>query len=52
MIVNLLTEHYLECLSLKEAAEVPLSLHSSTCQIVGNLMHWLISNFRVYKITS
>ena len=42
MIVKLLTEHHLECLSLKEAAEAHLSLHLSKCQIVGNLMLRLI----------
>ena len=35
MIVELLTEHHLEFLSFKEAAEARPS------QIVGNLMHWL-----------
>ena len=38
MIVKLLTEHHLEFLSLKEAAQVCPSLHLSKCQIVGNLM--------------
>ena len=42
MIAKLLTEHRLEFLSLKEAAEACLSLHLSKCHIVGNLMHWLI----------
>ena len=42
MIVKLLTEHHLEFLSLKEAAEASLSLHLSKCHIVGNLMHCLI----------
>ena len=42
MIVKLLTEHHLEFLSLKEAAQAHLSLHLSKCQIVGNLMSWLI----------
>ena len=42
MIFKLLTEHYLELLSLKEAAEARPSLHMSKCHIVGNLMHWLI----------
>ena len=41
MIVKLLTEHHLECLSLKKAAEVHLSLHMSKCRVVGNLMRWL-----------
>ena len=41
MIVKLLTEHNLEFLSLKEAAEARLSLHMSKCHIVRNLMHWL-----------
>ena len=39
MIVKLLTEHHLEFLSLKGAAEARLSLHMSKCHIVGNLMH-------------
>ena len=38
MIVKLLTEHHLEFLSLKEAAEVLPSLHLSKCHIVGNNM--------------
>ena len=42
MIVKLLTEHHLEFLSLKEAAEAHRSLHMSKCHIVENLMHWLI----------
>ena len=41
MIVKLLTEHNLEFLSLKKAAEACLSLHMSKWHIVGNLMHWL-----------
>ena len=32
MIVKLLTEHHLEFLSLKEAAEARPSLHLSKCQ--------------------
>ena len=36
MIVKLLTEHHLELLSLKKAAEARPSLHMSNCQIVGN----------------
>ena len=41
MSVKLLTEHYLEFLSLKErAAQARLSLHLSKCQIAGNLMRW------------
>ena len=42
MIVKLLTEHHLEFINLKEAAEAHLSLHMSNCHIVGNLMQWLI----------
>ena len=42
MIVKLLTEHHLEFLCLKEAAEVRPSLHMSKSHIVGNLMHCLI----------
>ena len=38
MIVKLLTEHHLEFLSLKEAAEAPPSLHLLKCQVVGNFM--------------
>ena len=38
MIVKLLTEHHLEFLSLKEAAEARRSLHLSKCQIFGNLL--------------
>ena len=43
LIVKLLTEHHLEFLSLKEAAEARPSLHLSSCQIVGNLMRRLNS---------
>ena len=43
MIVKLLTEHHLEFLSLKEAAQARLSLHMSKCHNVGNLMPRLIS---------
>ena len=42
MIVKLLTEHHLEFINLKEAAEAHLSLHMTKCRIVGNLMQWLI----------
>ena len=45
MIVKLLTEHHLECLILKEAAEAHLSLHMSKCHIVGNQMSRLISKY-------
>ena len=41
MIAKLLTEHHLEFLRLKEAAQAGLSLDLSKCHIVGNLMHWL-----------
>ena len=34
MIVKLLTEHHLEFLSLKKAAQARLSLHMSNCHIV------------------
>ena len=44
MIIKLLTEHHLEFLSLKEAAEAYPSLHLSKCQIVGNLMPRLITS--------
>ena len=36
MSVKLLTEHHLEFLSLKEAAQARLSLHVSKCHIVGH----------------
>ena len=41
MIVKLLTEHHLEFLSLKGAAQSRLNLHLSNA-IVGNLMSLLI----------
>ena len=41
MSFKLLTEHNLEFLAFKEAAEARPSLHMSKCHIVGNLMHWL-----------
>ena len=43
MIVKLLTEHNLDFLAYKEAAQARLSLHLSKYQIVGNHMHWLIN---------
>ena len=43
MTVKLLTEHNLEFLSLKEAAQARLSLHLSKCHIVENNMSQLIS---------
>ena len=42
MIVKLLTEHHLEFLSLKKAAEARQRPHLSKFQIVGNLMPRLI----------
>ena len=42
MVVKLLTEHYLELVSLKEASQACLSLHKSKCHIVGNHMSLLI----------
>ena len=44
MNVKLLTEHHLEFLSLKEAAQALMSLHLSNCHIVGNHMPRLINN--------
>ena len=38
MTVKLLSEHHLEFLSLKGAAQARLSLHLSKCHIVGNHM--------------
>ena len=43
MTLRPLTEHHLEFLSLKEAAQACLSLFMSKCHIVGNHMSWLIS---------
>ena len=42
MIVELLTEHHLEFLSLKEAKQARLSLDLSKYHIVVNHMPWLI----------
>ena len=48
MTVNLLTDHHLEFLTLKEAAQARQSLHLSKCDIyVGNHMSRLI-----YKVLS
>ena len=41
--VKLLSEHYLEFLTLKRGLKVCLSLHLSKCQIVGNHMPRLLS---------
>ena len=49
MVVKLLTEHYMEFLSL-EAAEARPSLHMSKCHFVGNLMHWLMYILRSIRI--
>ena len=38
MTVKLLSEHHLEFLRLKGAAQACLSLHLSKCNIVGNHM--------------
>ena len=45
MSVKLLTEHHLEFLRLKEAAQIRLSLHLSKCHIVGNHMSQLSYTF-------
>ena len=50
MVVKLLTEHHLEFLSYKKAAQVRLSLLLSKCHIVGNLMHRLITDYTVTDI--
>ena len=42
MIVKILTEHNLEFLSSKEAAQARLSLHMSKCHIDGNHVQQLI----------
>ena len=44
MTVKLLTEQYLELLSLKGAAQARLSVHLSKYHIVGNLMSRLSYN--------
>ena len=41
MSAMLLTEHHLEFLNLKGAAQAHLSLHLSKCHIVGNHMSQL-----------
>ena len=48
MSVKLQTEHHLEFLSLKWAAQA-LSLHMSKCHIVGNHMSQLVCTFISYK---
>ena len=50
MSVMLLTEHHLEFLSVKEAAQVRLSLFMSKCRIVGNHMSRLIFFVIILKI--
>ena len=50
MNVKLLTEHHLEFLSLKEAAQARLSLRLSKCHIVRNLMTWLILSIKKYTL--
>ena len=51
MIVELLTEHHLECLSLKGGCtQACPSVHMSKCHIVGNLMHW--HKYRFFFYTS
>ena len=54
MNVKLLTEHHLEFLSLKEAAQACLNLHLSKCHIVGNHMpqHYIIIAKRSSKMSS
>ena len=47
MSVKLLNDHYLEFLSLKEAAQARLSLHLSKYHNVGNYMSRLI--YKDYK---
>ena len=42
MNIKLITKHHLEFVSLKEAAQARLNLHSSKCHIVGNHMSLLI----------
>ena len=48
MIFKLLTEHHMQFLSLKKAAEARPSLHLSKCQIVGNPMRRLNYHFYIY----
>ena len=50
MSIKLLTEHNLEFLSLKEAAQAPLSLHLSKRDIVGNHVSrliWYVASIRL-----
>ena len=47
MIVKPLTEHRLDFLSLKEAAQARLILHLSKRHIVGNHMSRLIYDFQI-----
>ena len=41
MIVKLLIEHHLECLSLKGGCRGSSESTHVKCHIVGNIMHWL-----------
>ena len=46
MIVKPLTEHHLEFLSLKKAAQARLSLHLLKYHVVGNHMAWLSHHYK------
>ena len=48
MTVRLLTEHHLEFLNLKGAAQARLCLHLSKCHIVGNNMSRLTCTSIMY----
>ena len=55
MIVKLLTEHHLEFLNLKKAAQARLSLHLSKCHTDGNHMSrlkYLLIDLEIYGNTS
>ena len=52
MTVKLLTEHHLEFLCLKKAAQARLSLFMSKCHIVGNHMSRLNYVYAIRRRTS
>ena len=49
MSISLLTEHYLECLSLKGAAQACLNLLMSKCHIVWNHLLRLKNMWKIYN---
>ena len=50
MIVNLLTEHHLEFLSLKEAAEACLSLYLSKSHAAAHTMYYFVCVFQTQML--